>query len=76
MSVKIFRVEGIVGKTNYVMHFSKDFRGLKSEDAIEKVYTDLGSQHKVKRFQIKITSVNEVSLEETRDDSIRELSEA
>lgn len=75
MSVKIFRVEGIVAKTNYVMHFSKDFRALKSEDAIEKVFTDFGSQHKVKRIHIKITSVNEISLEETRDDTIRELSE-
>ncbi|MFH0748605.1 MAG: 50S ribosomal protein L18Ae [Candidatus Bathyarchaeota archaeon] len=75
MSVKIFRIEGIITKTNNIMPFSKDIRALKSEDAIEKIYTDFGSHHKVKRFHVKITKINEISLEETRDDIIRELSE-
>ena len=75
MEIKIFRVEGIITKPNYIMPFSKDIRALKSEDAVEKVYTDLGSQHKAKRFHVKINSVKEISLEETEDIIIHELSE-
>jgi large subunit ribosomal protein LX len=75
MSVKIFRVEGVVTKPSYAMPFSKDIRALKEEDAVEKVYADYGSQHRVKRVHMKITSISEVSLEETEDPVIRELSE-
>ena len=75
MEVKIFRVEGAIKKPRSFMPFSKDVRALKEEDAIEKVYADLGSQHRAKRFQVKIASIKEVSLEETEDTVIRELSE-
>ena len=75
MEVKIFRVKGIITKLNYVMPFSKYVRALKMEDAIEKVYSDFGSQHRVKRFHMRINSVDEVSVEETEDQIIRELSE-
>ena len=73
--MKIFRVEGAIKKPGYVMPFSKDVRALKREDAVEKVYANLGSQHRAKRFHVKIASVKEVSLEETKDTIIRELSE-
>lgn len=75
MSVKIFRVEGVIIKPNSTMPFSKEVRALKMEDAVEKVYADLGSQHRVKRVHVKIASVNEISLEEIKDTLIRELSE-
>jgi large subunit ribosomal protein LX len=39
----------------------------KSEHAVEKVYTELGSKHRVKRFHIKITSVEEVPPEQIED---------
>ena len=75
MEVKIFRIEGAVTKSGYFMPFSKDVRAVKSENALEKIYANLGSQHKVKRFHVKITSVKEILLEETEDTTIRELSE-
>lgn len=75
MSVKIFRVEGIVRRPHNPMPFSKDVRAMKGEDAVEKVYADLGSQHRIKRVHVKISSVSEISLEEVRDTSIRELAE-
>ncbi len=75
MSVKIFRVEGVIIKANSAMPFSKEVRALKMEDAVEKIYADLGSQHRVKRVHVKIASVNEISLEEIKDTIIRELSE-
>jgi len=72
--VKIFRVKGEILSPSYKTTFSKDVRALKREDAAEKVYVELGSQHKVKRVHIKITSTEEITAEETKDAVIRGLS--
>ena len=73
MSVKIFRVEGVIIKPNSAMPFSKEVRALKMEDAVEKIYANFGSQHRAKRVHVKIASVKEISLEEIKDIMIREL---
>ena len=75
MSVKIFRVEGVAVKLSHTMAFSKDVRALNKENAVDKVYADLGSQHRARRVHVKISSVDEVSLTEVKDTAIRELSE-
>lgn len=74
MEVKIFRINGIITSPNYKTAFSKEVRALRMEDAIERVYAEFGGQHRVKRTHVKITSVNEISLEETKDTIIHELS--
>ena len=75
VEVKIFRVEGKILSPNYKTAFSKDVRALKPEDAVEKVYVELGSQHRVKRVHMKVTSIEEITVEETEDPIIRALSE-
>ena len=75
MSVKIFRVEGVVVKLNHTMPFSKDVRALNKKNAVDKAYADLGSQHRARRVHVKISLVDEVSLTEVKDTAIRELSE-
>lgn len=60
MDVKTFRVDGNINRQGYFMSFSKEVRALKAEDAVEKVYAELGSQHRAKRVNIKIASVSEV----------------
>ena len=74
MKVKIFRVEGVITKPNYFMPFLKDIRALKIEDVIEKIYADFGGQHKIKRVHVRISSIKEISPEETEDVLIRALS--
>lgn len=68
MRVKYFKVEGrmLISHDRYPkwQKFKKEVRALKAEDAIEKVYSELGSRHKVRRAHIKIESVKEISLEE------------
>ena len=54
--------------------FKKEIRALKIEDASEKVYAEIGSQHRTKRVHIKILSIQEVKPEETEDSIVRELS--
>ncbi len=73
VSVKVFRVIGKITKPNYKTAFQKEVRAVKPEDAVETVYKDIGSKHKVKRFQIRITEVKEVSLDEIKSPLIRKL---
>ena len=48
---------------NKYQKFSKEIVALKKEDALELVYSDLGSKHKVKRTQIKIEKIEEEEIE-------------
>ena len=74
MNVKIFRIEGVIVKPNNAMFFSKEIRAVKREDALEKVYADLGSQHRVKRVHVKVASIKEIFLDEAVNPVVRELS--
>ena len=59
--LKVFRVTGEISKPNLQTSFSKEVIAAKPEHAIEKVYAEIGSKHRVKRFHIKISNVEEVS---------------
>lgn len=61
MSVKSFKITGIFknNKADY-QNFVKNIRALKKEDAIEQIYRDIGSNHKAKRVNIKIKSIEEI----------------
>jgi len=61
--LKVYRVTGEILKPNLKSSFRKEILAEKPEHAREKVYAELGSKHRVKRFHIKITSVEEVSPE-------------
>jgi large subunit ribosomal protein LX len=71
--VKVFRVIGEIRKPNFQTDFRKEVRALKPEDAVEKIYMELGSKHKVKRFQIKIVKVEEISPEEIESPLVKKL---
>jgi ribosomal protein L20A (L18A) len=40
---------------------------------VEKVYMELGSKHRVKRFQIKISGVEEISVEEIENIIVKKM---
>jgi large subunit ribosomal protein LX len=71
--VKVFRVIGKIRKPNFETDFRKEVRALKPEDAVEKVYMLLGSKHRVKRFQMTISKVEEVAPSEIEDIIVRKL---
>ncbi len=71
--VKVFRVIGEIKKPNYQTNFRKEVRAIKPEDAVEAVYTEIGSKHRAKRFQIEIINVEEVPPEEIENFNIRKL---
>jgi len=53
--------------------FKKEIVALKSEHAVEKVYAELGSRHRVKRFHIRIVKVEEVKPEEIESPLLKKL---
>ena len=71
--VKVFKVTGEIRKPNLKTSFKKEVIAMKSEHAVEKVYAELGSRHRVKRFQIKIAKVEEVPPEEIENPLLKKL---
>ena len=83
---KIFRVEGIINKTIIVhrarkegidtkakvtYRFSKEIIGVSKEDVLERLLSFFGSIYKVKRKNIKITRIEEISEDQIRDKSLK-----
>ncbi len=86
---KIFRIIGMIRKRKLirkkekkegievykliVQPFSVEVVAIKPEDALEKIYSNFGSRFKVKRTQIKIEKIEEISPEEAKDPIIQKL---
>lgn len=71
--MKVFRVTGEIRKPNLKTAFSKEVIAEKPEHALEKVYAELGSKHRVKRYHIKIANVEEVSPENIENPLLKKL---
>jgi large subunit ribosomal protein LX len=92
MERKIFRVKGVIfkrkllrakkkkeGISTYrkvVMPFDVEISAVSEKDALEKIYSIYGGVHKVKRTQIKIEEVREISPEEVQDIQLKKFIEA
>jgi large subunit ribosomal protein LX len=71
--MKVFRVTGEISKPNLMTSFAKEVVAAKPEHAVEKVYAEIGSKHRVKRFHIKISGVEEVSPEEIENPILKKM---
>ena len=58
--VKTFKATGEVRKPRGKIPFSIEIRATKEQDAIERLYTDLGSRHKARRLEIRFDKVEEL----------------
>ncbi|ACB40583.1 50S ribosomal protein L18Ae [Pyrobaculum neutrophilum] len=65
------RIYRVVGETATGMRFRVEVTAEKPYDAVEKVYSLIGSRHKLSRVQIKIREVAVVSPEEARSDAAK-----
>ena len=61
MVVKYFRVKGEIKKKKFFepLTFNKLIPASKKEHALEKIFAELGSRHRAKRYQITINSIEE-----------------
>ena len=57
--IKTFKITGYIKKSGRRISFTRDIRALKKSDATEKIYAEIGSRHKAKRFDIKLTEIQE-----------------
>lgn len=75
--VKIYRVTGLAlvspDRLRRWQKFSVEVRAVKKEDAVERVFSELGSRHKLKRSHIKILTVEEIDASEARSKFVRDL---
>jgi len=53
--------------------FIKELLAAKSEHAVEKVYAEIGSKHRVKRFQLKISKVEEISIDDIENPILKKI---
>lgn len=58
--VKLFKITGDLKKHGDNLHFKKEIRALKKEDALAALFADLGSRHKARKFEIAIKTIEEV----------------
>lgn len=71
--MKVFRITGKIRKPNLKTSFKKEVAAVKREHAVEKVYAEMGSRHRVKRFHIEILKVEEIPSEEIEDSLLKKL---
>ena len=58
--MKAYRVSGIAPFGSQRQHFSYDIPAADADAATEKVYSTLGSRHRIMRRAVKIESVSEI----------------
>lgn len=71
--MKVFRVTGEIKKPNLVTPFAKEVLALKPEHAVERVYAEIGSKHRVKRYYMRITKIEEVLPEEIENPILKKI---
>lgn len=71
--MKVFRVTGEIRKPNLKTPFVKEMLATKAKHAVEKVYAEIGSKHRVKRHHIKILSVEEVAPAEIKNPVLKKI---
>jgi len=58
--VKKFRITGEIKKGQTKVPFSVEFNAMKEEDALQRLYSEMGSRHRARRFEITIAKVQSV----------------
>jgi large subunit ribosomal protein LX len=71
--MKVFRVTGTIRKPKLNTAFQKEVVADKPEHAVEKVYAEIGSKHRVKRCFMKIVKVEEVPVEEIENPVLKKM---
>jgi large subunit ribosomal protein LX len=62
--VKKYRITGQIKKGKTLIPFSVEFRALKEEHAIQRLYSEMGSRHGARQFEITIKKIDETTASE------------
>jgi large subunit ribosomal protein LX len=58
--VRTFKITGEIKKGQTRIPFAVEISALKEEHAMQRLYAEMGSRHRARRFEITIESVEEV----------------
>lgn len=61
--VKIFKIAGEIKKGKIRIPFAVEVSALKQEHALQRLYADMGSRHRARKFEITINCVEQVNEE-------------
>ena len=73
MSSKIWRVTGVYNKSKRKFTFSTELLAEKESHVKEKILSELGSRHRVKRRDIDIAEIKEIKPEEVTNMDLRKI---
>ncbi|MFW9907470.1 MAG: 50S ribosomal protein L18Ae [Candidatus Thorarchaeota archaeon] len=73
MSSKVWRATGAYLKNKRKYRFSRELMGLKEAHVREKVLSEIGSRHRVRRKDISFTQVKEIKPEEATNLELRRM---
>ncbi len=71
--MKAFKVTGQINKPELKTPFAREVLADKSEHAVEKIYAEIGSRHRVRRHHIKIISAVELKVDEIEDPVVKKI---
>ena len=72
-SVKVFRITGSFKQRREISPFSKELCALTEDQAKERLFSEFGSRNRLKRQQIHIKVITEISKEEITDPFVKKL---
>ena len=73
MKTKIFRIQGKFMMGNALKPFTRELKAINEEEIKEKIYSEFGSKHHIKRNKIMIEEIAEISADEIQDPLIKAL---
>lgn len=68
--MQVYRVAGWFKQGFNRQNFTRELIAITKEQALERIYSEFGSRHKLKRNQINIEEVTEIRVEEITDPKI------
>jgi len=74
MTIKVFRISGEFTQAQKKQPFTMEIRALNAGTAIQRVFSNLGSKHKLKQRGISIKEVKEIEAKDAKDLLVQQLS--
>jgi large subunit ribosomal protein LX len=72
-SVKVFRITGSFKQRRETSPFSKELCALTEDQAKERLYSEFGSRNRLKRQQLRIVEIIQISTKEITDPFVKKL---
>ena len=73
MTAKTFKITGFFKQHGREQKFTVEYRALKKEDALEQLYMNFGSKHRLKRSMISVNDVQEINAADAKSLTVRQL---